>query len=179
MLLFVIETYVSNDCESDEVVLEKDDSILTPHKKESSASKKNYKMERANNSIGKTTTEETTETGTVSCLGRKDKSFCFKNWVIWMLRHLASCIAHVLHGLRSKEDNPSRVETCRRHLSNKNQGWRHTGVTFLMKIDFDKYFNKKVKCGLIHTTRCPRFLGKFSFLEISYQIDVCLESCVS
>ena len=79
MLLFVIETDVTNDCEADEVVLEKVDSILRPHKKESNASKKNCEMERANNSIGKTTTEETTETGTVSCRGRKDKSFCSKN----------------------------------------------------------------------------------------------------
>lgn len=71
MLFFVIETDVNNESEDDEVVLEKDYSI--PRRKENKTSQKNYKEEREDNKkVGKTITEETTETGTVSCWDRRD-----------------------------------------------------------------------------------------------------------
>lgn len=75
MLLFVIETDINNDSEDEEVVLEEYDSV--PHRKESKASQKNCKKEQESDKrVGKTITEETTETGTVSCRDWKGLNFC-------------------------------------------------------------------------------------------------------
>ncbi|XP_078381052.1 multidrug resistance-associated protein 1-like [Oculina patagonica] len=58
------ETDINNDSEDEEVVLEEYDSV--PHRKESKASQKNCKKEQESDKrVGKTITEETTETGTV------------------------------------------------------------------------------------------------------------------
>lgn len=79
-LLFVIETDVSDESEGDEEVPEKHNSMV--QRKENQTSEKNFKKEKDNSNVGKTITEETSETGTVSCRGlwirifACDYSFC-------------------------------------------------------------------------------------------------------
>ena len=62
----LIETDVSDESEGDEEVLERHNGI--DQRKENETSEKNYKKEQDKGNVGKTITEETSETGTVSCL---------------------------------------------------------------------------------------------------------------
>lgn len=67
MLLFLTETDVSDESEGDDEVLETHSSV--DQRKESESQEKHCKKEQEKSTVGKTITEETSETGTVSCHG--------------------------------------------------------------------------------------------------------------
>lgn len=67
MLLFLTETDVSDESEGDDEELETHNGV--EQGKENESQEKHFKKEQEKSTVGKTITEETSETGTVSCHG--------------------------------------------------------------------------------------------------------------